>query len=86
MVLKPIDRQEVKIRPAAAAGMVGFALAVIVVAWVAGRADLFKDNYLTRGIALLLLSPVLTVTAYTFLRDDELEPYRGRRYGLASEA
>ena len=30
-----------------------------------------------RAIGLLLVSPVLVVAAYTFLRDDELEPYRG---------
>ena len=29
------------------------------------------------GIGLLLVSPPLAVAAYTFLRDDELEAYRG---------
>ncbi len=31
-----------------------------------------------RASGLLVISPVLVLAAYTFLRDDELEPYRGR--------
>ena len=31
---------------------------------------------------LVVLSPVLAATGYTFLREDELEPYRGRSLAL----
>ena len=35
-----------------------------------------KTPFIAAG--LVILSPALAVAAYTFLRDDELEPYRGR--------
>ena len=34
-------------------------------------------GYVMAAIALLVISPLLVVTPYTFLRDDELEPFRG---------
>jgi len=74
-VLKPIMRQETKFKPVAAAGIA----AVIVVA--------FTIAFVLRGVSdkvpiiivgLLLISPPLAAAGYTFLRDEEFEPYRGR--------
>ena len=75
LVTKPIARQQVKVRPRMAAAVGGAALGVLLVTWLAGSLLQF---YPLRGLGLLLLSPILVFTAYTFLRDDELEPYRGR--------
>ncbi|MBN2580208.1 MAG: hypothetical protein JXB10_14560 [Pirellulales bacterium] len=77
LVLKPISRTETKFRPLAAAALAAGVLAVFLVAWFGGRQDFFKSYpWITRG-ALVLLSPVLAAAGYSFLRDDELEPYRG---------
>jgi hypothetical protein len=74
-VSKPIMRQETKFKPAAAGGIA----AVIVVA--------FTIAFVLRGVSdkvpiiivgLLLISPPLAAAGYTFLRDEEFEPYRGR--------
>ena len=40
-------------------------------------ADRVALRYVLGGVGLLLASPALAVTAYTFLRDDELDAYRG---------
>jgi hypothetical protein len=77
LVLKPISRTETKFRPLAAAAFTGAALLVFLAAWFGGKQGLFQNPYVTAG-ALLLLSPVLAAAAYSFLYDDELEPYRGR--------
>jgi hypothetical protein len=76
LVLKPIVREQTKFRPAMAGAIGGVCLAVIVLAWLGGRIGLF-GNIVGAGIGLLLVSPLLVMAAYTFLYDDELEPYRG---------
>jgi hypothetical protein len=54
---------------------------IALAAWFGGRQGLF-ENFWSKAGALVLLSPVLVVAAYSFLRDDELEPYRGRELWL----
>lgn len=81
LVLKPIAREEVKVRPVTLAAFVGAGVVVLALAWAGGRAGLF-ESYLIRAGVLLVLSPVLAMAAYTFLRDDELEPFRGREFYL----
>lgn len=76
LLTKPLTRQEVKLQPVTIAGIAAAAVVVLLVAVVAGRQGLF-DNIIVGGVGLLLVSPPLAVAAYTFLRDDELEPYRG---------
>ena len=85
LVTKPIERTETKLGPLAIAAIVGSALTVTVVARFGGKAGLFvhdgvegpRANLLWCAVGLLLVSPPLVVAAYTFLRNDELEPYRG---------
>jgi hypothetical protein len=74
-VSKPILREETKLKPAVIAAIAG----AVVVA--------FTTAFLLRGVAdklpiimvgLLVVSPPLAAAGYTFLRDDEFVPYRGR--------
>jgi hypothetical protein len=76
VVFKPIARKEVKFSPMVALGIVGAFLAVLLVTWVAR--GLIQTSALVRALGLLAVSPALVIGAYTFLRDDELEPHRGR--------
>jgi hypothetical protein len=77
LVTKPISRKETRLNPSVAATVAGAALVVLAVAWVAGRMDAF-DSLVARGLGLLLISPPLVLAGYTFLRNDELEPYQGQ--------
>ncbi|HEY5313195.1 MAG TPA: hypothetical protein VIK18_11780 [Pirellulales bacterium] len=73
--LKPLVRQETKVRPLAAAGIVVAIVAVVAGAWLGG--PLLLENGWLRGIALLVISIPIAAACYSFLRNDELEPYRG---------
>ncbi|MHC4177359.1 MAG: hypothetical protein ACYSWU_07625 [Planctomycetota bacterium] len=75
LATKPIARKEAKLSPVVAVAIGGGALTVVLVTWVAG--DLIRGNLAVRALGLLLISPPLAVAAYSFLRDDELEPYQG---------
>ncbi len=80
LLLKPITREETRVKPVLAALVGGASLAAIILAIVVRfmGPEAGRIRYLLIGAGLLLISPPLAVTAYTFLRDDELEPYRGR--------
>jgi hypothetical protein len=78
-VLKPIKRKETKFRLNAALVVGGAVLLTIAIAFLLGNsAEQFGDNivYVLAGGAALL-GPPLAYAGYFFLRDDELEPYRG---------
>ena len=79
LLLKPIARAQTRIKPVMAALIGGAVVAAILgalaVRFVAPDPGMLR--YLLSGFGLLLVSPPLAVAAYTFLRDDELEPYRG---------
>jgi hypothetical protein len=79
LLLKPIEREQTRVKPVMAAMVGGAIVAAIVLAvvmrFVATQPGLLR--YLLGAAGLLLVSPALAATAYTFLRDDELEPYRG---------
>ncbi|MEI8373161.1 MAG: hypothetical protein WCJ35_10060 [Planctomycetota bacterium] len=79
LLLKPIARREVQIKPVVAAVIGGGVVAAILWALVVRffGPDSVSLRYLLSGVGLLLVSPPLAVAAYTFLRDDELEAYRG---------
>ncbi len=90
LLLKPIARQQTRIKPLAAAAIGGAVVAAIVAAFVL-RGAISQANttgYILRVVGLLLVTPPLVIAAYTFLRDDELEPHRGRllflRAGICS--
>jgi hypothetical protein len=80
LLLKPIARQEAKITPLRIAVVAGGAVAAIVYAvvirMIAAESGSMKQMILC-GVGLLAIAPPLAAAAYAFLRDDELEPYRG---------
>jgi hypothetical protein len=73
---KPLARQETRFEWVPALMISGSALVALAAAWIM-RGQL-KELVWLRGAGLLLLSPPIAVAGYSFLRDDELEPYRGR--------
>lgn len=81
-VTKPILRRETSFRWGPALLIAGVVLATLAAARLL-RPQLQQQEFLwLRGIGLLLVSPVIAVAGYSFLRDDELEPYRGRSLWL----
>ena len=88
LALKPIARKEVRIKPVMAAAIGGAIVAAVVwalaVRFVAPAPGTLR--YLLSGIGLLLVSPPLAAAAYTFLRDDELEAYRGQQLYIRAAA
>jgi hypothetical protein len=80
--LKPLVRQETKLRPAAIVGMVVVIAAVVAGAWFG--ANFLKGMLIVRVAALLVVSIPTAAAGYMFLRDDELEPYRGGALWLRS--
>src|SRR5437773_846142 len=84
-VLKPISRTEVRLQVPQIAAIIGSVLVVLIVAVVLRFQ--FKGGAVPPLITILgsiLLGPPLAFAGYTFLRDDELEPYRGREVILRS--
>jgi len=77
LVTKPIARRIVKVQPVVAVAIAAAVLIVLALTLAGRIAGLFKHP-VPCAIGFLLVSPPLAVAAYTFLRDDELEPYRGR--------
>ncbi len=75
-VLKPIARVDTKVQPVAVVGIVGASLVTLGLAFLLGRMVTNKLPVIVAGLAII--SAPLAVAGYTFLRDDELEPYRGR--------
>lgn len=74
LVLKPISRSEAKVGPLGWAGIAVGAIAVVAVAWLGGR--VWQSHIAIRGLGLLAITPPMVIAAYSFLRDDEREPYR----------
>jgi len=82
--LKPLVREETKLRPLAIVAMIVAIAAIVAGAWFGS--EILKDEKLiiVRVAALLLVSIPTAAAGYTFLRDDELEPYRGGALWLRS--
>jgi hypothetical protein len=80
LVLKPISRRITRL-DAKKALIIGGAIVGTLLATLIGRwLGLFGDEgplqgYLFCGLGLLVVSPPLAFAAYTFLRDDEMEPF-----------
>jgi hypothetical protein len=88
-VFKPITRTEVNLQLPQIAAIVGSVLVVLIGAIILRLA--FPDKHSVQfqvlmGLCAALLGPPLAFAAYTFLRDDELEPYRGTEVLLRSLA
>jgi hypothetical protein len=78
LVLRPIAREDMRFRPSVAAAVAGVAAALVLCAWLGGKMGMFKERTLAIWAGLAVVSPVLVLAAYSFLYDDELEPYKGR--------
>ncbi len=74
-VSKPIARQETKVDKRVVGGIVVGVLFVLGMAFVC-RGLTNKTPICALG--LILIGPPLALGGYSFLREDELEPYRGR--------
>jgi len=85
-VFMPIKRQEVKLGVPQIALIVGSVLVVLIAALVMRVQFHGKVPQLVTMLGAVLLGPPLAFAAYTFLRDDELEPYRGTEVLLRSLA
>ena len=85
LVLKPLEYTPAKLDPVTATIIAASVLVVLAAAWLGGRMGVF-ENTIALAVGLLLISPPLAVAAYTFLRNDELEPYRGRALYLRADA
>ncbi|HTU25076.1 MAG TPA: hypothetical protein VMF30_06750 [Pirellulales bacterium] len=72
---KPIVRTETKLQPVQITAIVGVIIVSLVIC-LAARGLNHKLPLIAVGLALL--SPAVAAGGYAFLREDELEPYRGR--------
>jgi hypothetical protein len=81
LVLKPIEREKVKFRPLLIALGAVPVIGVFVGAWLVGPGDRTDEANFLRlilaGVGAAVLGPPLAIAGYSFLRNDELEPYRG---------
>lgn len=74
--LKPIARKEAKFSPIMAGIIGGVVLLVFIVAWMLRSPD-GNVHPILLVIGAIGLAPPLAWSAYSFLRDAELEPFRG---------
>jgi phage FluMu protein Com len=84
-VLRPILRQETRFNPKIAVGVALVVAGIFVAAWVIGSSYKPESKnapnpvpFFWKALAALALGPPLAFSAYSFLRNDEFEPYRGR--------
>lgn len=83
--LKPIARSETRFSPFIVGGVVVFGLACLIVAIVIRSQGDGAPWQLLAGGAWLL-GPTLSWAGYTFLRNEDLEPYRGVMLWLRATA
>jgi hypothetical protein len=84
-VLKPIERRETRVSPVAVVAIVGSVVLVLVVAFLLRptlESVTLRDRALVLGLGAVALAPPLVWAGYSFLRDAELEPYRGMALAL----
>lgn len=76
-ILKPITRKEIRFSPLVAGG-VGLSILIVIGAAIAVR---LSGSPLSSPLLLLgslILAPALALAGYVVLRDNELEPFRGK--------
>lgn len=76
---RPVRFREARFRPLVAAGVAGGTAAVFAAAWALRG---LNQQWPVIAGGLLVLSPVIAVGGYLFLRNRELEAYRGRALWL----
>ncbi len=74
----PILREESKFSTKMTVAIVVGVIAVFAVAAVVGRTNEGPVPLSLQALAAIALAPLLVLAGYSFLRDDELEPFRGR--------
>jgi hypothetical protein len=84
LVTKPISRSVTKFNPVVALIIAAVALCVLILTWACG--GFIRGSIVVQAVGLLLVSPPLVFAGYTFLRDVELEPYRGKALYIRSIA
>jgi hypothetical protein len=72
---KPLLRQETKVRIGPTVAIVLGIVAALASAWFGAK--IFQEQLAIRCAALVVISIPITAAGYTFLREEELEPYRG---------
>lgn len=85
LVTKPITKTYLRVNPVAAVGIGAGALSAVAVTFVLRQADVFEHLW-AQAAGLAVVSPLLVIAGYTFLHDDELEPYRGAALYLRTAA
>jgi hypothetical protein len=87
-VLRPLRRKETKLTGALIGGIVGGILAAVVgaavvrIAFPVGQDGPSVGRQIVLALGALVLGPPLVLGGYAFLRDQELEPHRGRSLWL----
>jgi hypothetical protein len=79
LILKPISRTEAKINPLLAGLFALWLIAGVTAAWF-GSTTL--DPHTAWLIGSAILAPPVVAVGYTFLRNDELEPYSGTAFAI----
>ncbi len=80
--LKPLKRQDTKVRLIPALAIGAGVLGAVLVGWLGG--ELIRQNVYLRAGGILLLSFPSVLAGYAFLRNDELEPHRGAALWIRS--
>lgn len=79
--LKPIFREETKFSPVATGIIAGPLLVALILAIIIRSPD--EQDFLTKSVKFLIVSlliaPSLAYAGYTIFRDNDLEPYRGKK-------
>ncbi|MFW6168932.1 MAG: hypothetical protein ACODAD_00480 [Planctomycetota bacterium] len=75
-VLKPISREETKLTAAMVVGIISGVFVVLIAALLLRGLDKIPAWLL--GLGAFLVAPPLVWAGYAFLRDNDLEPHRGR--------
>ncbi len=74
--IRPIAREEVRLTRVQWILLGAAIIAPMALAY--GLGGMFRENMLLRGVGLWLMAFPAAIGGYAVLRDDELEPYRGR--------
>ena len=86
-VVAPVLREETRFSAQLAVLIGSGVIVVFALAAILGRSyDDGQVPIFLRGLAALALGPTLAVAGYSFLRNDELEPYRGQELWIRAAA
>jgi hypothetical protein len=80
-VLKPIEREEVKFSKVSVITTIALTILIPLVAFAVRQSGLLEASPMRQiilGLGALLIAPPVVLLSYTFLRDEELEGYRGQ--------